>query len=266
MDAASAYDAYARQYDSLLDENRINAYMRQELDAILASSFGPGSRLLELGCGTGDEAIAMAGQGCEVVASDPSPEMIEIATRKVRERGLEGHVRFFAARARDLDGLSGGPLEGAPFDGAYASFSLSYEPDLTPVSRALASLLRPAGQCVIAAMNRLCAVEWAAALVGARPALAGRRLRRGTAHKVGAFVTLVYPRTATEMARAFRPAFRLERVRALPVVLPPHYANRALSQWPSLVELFEHADPHLGRLPLLRLLGDHTVLRFRRMG
>ncbi len=265
VDAARAYDAYATQYDSLLRENRINAYMRRELDAVLASSFPSGTRLLELGCGTGDEAIALAARNCEVVACDPSAKMIGIATRKARDRGLEGRVRFFAARARDLDGMSGDSWDRAPFDGAYASFSLSYEPDLAPVSRALGRRLRPSSPFVIAAMNRLCGVEWAASLAAGHPGLAGRRLRREAPHKVGAFVTSVFPRGVSETARAFRPTFRLEEVRALPLILPPAYANRAFVRWPGLLDLLERADPPVGRLPLMRLLGDHSVLRFRRI-
>ena len=46
------------------------------------TTFQPLDRLLEIGCGTGDEALELAKRGCEVVAIDPSEEMLNLARRK----------------------------------------------------------------------------------------------------------------------------------------------------------------------------------------
>src|SRR4051812_17213533 len=54
----------------------------------MAALFGPvaGSRVLDLGCGTGRHTLALAEAGALVTALDQSPEMMALARRK-----LQGH-------------------------------------------------------------------------------------------------------------------------------------------------------------------------------
>ncbi|HYS73926.1 MAG TPA: class I SAM-dependent methyltransferase [Thermoplasmata archaeon] len=266
VDAALAYDEYAHRYDDLLTENHINAYMRQEMTRTLLSTFGPGNQLIELGSGTGDEAISLARAGCNVVAVDPSQQMVQLATRKAAAEGLGNRLEFLVASAVDAAHLLGERGTSPRFDGAYASFSLSYEPNLSKVAEALAPLIVKNGLFVIAHMNRLCGVELMAAVLWGRPSLAGRRIGIRTLHKVGERVTLIFPRTASEILRAFRPYFALDRLRALPAVLPPHYANRSLGKLPGLLELLLEADSGISRLPLIRGMGDQNLLCLRRIG
>ncbi|MFU8768539.1 MAG: class I SAM-dependent methyltransferase, partial [Desulfotignum sp.] len=51
----------------------------RDLHALLADSFPPGARLLELGCGSGRDAAFMLAQGFDVLASDAVQEMIDAA-------------------------------------------------------------------------------------------------------------------------------------------------------------------------------------------
>ena len=263
-DAADAYDEYASRYDRLLTENRINAYMRREMSRALTATFGTGKRLIELGCGTGDEALALAPNQSEIFAFDPSLRMIEIASRKAAASGTGGNVRFSVGKATDLLRHLGDESQKTGFDGGYASFSLSYEPDLRVVSKALAPWIRPGGWFVMATMNRICGVEFAGALLSAHPRLAGRRLEKRTLHKVGAYSTPIFPRTTKEVIDAVRDYFHFEDVRALPVIMPPPYANRAVAGWGALLDILAELDSHLGSFPVIRLFGDHNLLRFRR--
>jgi SAM-dependent methyltransferase len=56
--------------------------------------------VLDLGCGTGENALFLAARGHRVVGVDGSPTAIEAARRKCVERGLE--VAFLVADALDL--------------------------------------------------------------------------------------------------------------------------------------------------------------------
>jgi len=257
-----AYDAYAPMYDALLAENRINAYMRKAMQRIQVDTFRPGQRLLELGCGTGDEALALAAHGCEVVATDASTEMLRIAREKARRHLAGDRVKFAQGHARDIDSILGGEPDGS-YDGAYSSFALSYERDLTTVRRALGRLLRPGRPFLVAATNRLCLAEWTVAMASLHPSFSGRRLGADTPHKVGRTQTRIYCRTPRQLAGAFAPDFLPERMWALPAVLPPHYMNRPLKRWPSLVDILERIDPAVSGLPIARAFGDHTAIRLR---
>jgi SAM-dependent methyltransferase len=69
------------------------------------------SPVLDAGCGTGENALALAARGLEVIGLDASPRAIGKAMDKARERHLQG-VDFLVA---DVVGLSG---LGRPFASA----------------------------------------------------------------------------------------------------------------------------------------------------
>ncbi len=65
---------------------------------------GAGTRVLEVGCGTGGNACYLAQKfGCTVVGVDIAEQMVRQATRKAGERGLSDHVSFRVGDAYRLD-------------------------------------------------------------------------------------------------------------------------------------------------------------------
>jgi len=76
----------------------------------------PGSRVLEVGCGTGvvcRDLAQMVGPRGRVVGVDPSRTLIQAARRLAREHGLDRRIRFVAgdgARLRFRDGTFDGAL------------------------------------------------------------------------------------------------------------------------------------------------------------
>src|SRR3546814_13027461 len=63
----------------------------------------PGDRIVDIGCGTGTLAIALAGgePESEIFAVDPDPAVLEIARRKGRTDGADHH--WFAAIGDETD-------------------------------------------------------------------------------------------------------------------------------------------------------------------
>jgi len=69
------------------------------------AAVGPESRVLEVGCGTGNYIIALQRQtGCRAWGIDPSDKMLEVARSRSKD------VRFLSGRAEDIG------LEGVEFD------------------------------------------------------------------------------------------------------------------------------------------------------
>src|SRR5579872_1062657 len=78
-----------------------------------AQGLAAGMRVLDVGCGTGDDVRAIAeivGTSGKVVGIDPSAAMI----REARTRGVPGNVEFLEASAESL------PFESASFDASRA--------------------------------------------------------------------------------------------------------------------------------------------------
>ncbi|MFE4827703.1 class I SAM-dependent methyltransferase [Streptomyces sp. NPDC056672] len=72
----------------------------------LARAGGFAGKVLDAGCGLGENAILLAGQGYEVTGVDGSPSAIEQAGQRASAHGVE--VRFLVADATELQGAGTG--------------------------------------------------------------------------------------------------------------------------------------------------------------
>jgi SAM-dependent methyltransferase len=258
---ARAFDRAAPSYDKEYQANRMMAWLRAESLAALQDTFSPGSYLLEVGCGTGEEALALSRAGYRIVATDVSPTMIEVARAKAQAAG-DGGVTWRVLPAGQLPELARDYAQGA-FDGAYSSFgALNCEDRLAAVATALAHLLRPEAVLACSVMNRWCAWEMAWGAVHLRPGEAFRRLGRGwvdagLASSEGRLSVPTQYYSPRAFARTFAPHFRLRSVRALPVLLPPPYLDHLVERHPTLFARLATVERRLrDRFPF-HSLGDH---------
>jgi SAM-dependent methyltransferase len=263
-----AFDQAARSYDDSYQSNRIMAWMRAQSLAALQAAFPPGSRLLEIGCGTGDEALALSRLGYQVVATDVSPEMIHTASAKAQASGDEG-VIWRVLPAGQLPNLVQ-EVEPGSFDGAYSSYgALNCEPQLQAVASALAHLLSPGASWICSVMNRWCLWEIGWGLVHLRPREAFRRLGRdwipaGLASDGGRLTVPTRYYNPYEFAQAFTPYFQVQTVRGLPVWLPPPYLDHLVTRHPTLFSRLQMLEFRLrDRFPF-HSLGDHFLMRMVR--
>ena len=141
---ASVYDAWATVYDA------VYAYVRDDLPYYVREAMRSGGPVLELGCGTGRVAIALARAGIDVVGVDFSPGMLEAARRKVDSAdALPGSVSLVEGDMRCFDPERvGGPfrLVLIPFRGF---LSLLTVPDQVSTLENVKRHLTPDGELVI---------------------------------------------------------------------------------------------------------------------
>jgi 2-polyprenyl-3-methyl-5-hydroxy-6-metoxy-1,4-benzoquinol methylase len=106
----------------------------------------PGERVLEIACGNGDFSRRMVELGGEVLATDFSERMLELA------RDYGGDIAYASVDATDEQALRalGDP---ASFDVAVCNMALMDMAEIEPLARALAALLRPDGRFVFSIMH-----------------------------------------------------------------------------------------------------------------
>jgi len=264
-----AFDAVAPEYDASYGPtgNAVMVWLRQENLTLLEETFPPGSRLLEIGCGTGEEALHLASVGRTILATDISPKMASQTLAKAAAAGLADSVSALALPAGQISALH----PRVPFDGAYASFgALNCEPDLKRFATGLTRLLRPGGCFVCSVMARWCPFEIVWYLLHGRPRTAMRRLRHGwqiAPVAGGDHVRVNVPvryLSASDIAHAFTPDFDLRRVFSLPLLLPPPYLDDLFRRHRALFAQLESWERRLRDRWPWRNTGDHLALVLRK--
>ncbi len=111
-------------------------------------SLRPGQRVLEVGCGLGVDAVAMAARGPAVVGTDASEAMVQRAWSSLAQQHNDTsvHVSFRQVREQDLLGALG---EGS-FDSVYSQRVLEHVFNMRDTIGRLARVVRPGGRVVVA--------------------------------------------------------------------------------------------------------------------
>lgn len=129
---------------SLLDHYRNQRAWRAWGEALDAVPPLDGARVLDLGCGVGDQAALLAARGAQVVGIDANEEVIAAA----RGRGIPG-AAFHVGDVREL------PASATGFDGVWASFAAAYFVDLEPVLAGWSRALAPGGWVALTEIDDL---------------------------------------------------------------------------------------------------------------
>jgi ubiquinone/menaquinone biosynthesis C-methylase UbiE len=261
----AAFDALAESYDETFTNSSIGRAQRDAIRAEFDRVFRPGQRILEINCGTGVDAIYLAGQGVKVLACDAAPRMIEKARQRANQISLQAQVSFRVLPTEEIATLA----DGEKFDGALSNFAgLNCVADLTSVGRDLANLLKPGATTLVCLFGRFCAWETVWYLAQGNMRKAFRRLRTGgdlAQLAKGVTVRVHYP-TVREVARTFAPSFSLRRWKGVGVAVPPTYMENVTSRFPKILLALANADRWLSRCPGVRGVADHVLLEFERVG
>ena len=256
------FDAVAGRYDSTFTDTELGRELRQIVWRNLAAIVQPGARVVELNCGTGEDAVWLARNGVRVVATDGSPAMLEVASRKAASHGMHHRIEFEILDLAD-------PAWKRPdfdFDGALSDFGgLNCVPDLVPLACMLGRSVKPGGHFILVVMGRWCAWEILWHLLHLQPRTAFRRLARpGAGARVGDGRVRVWYPSLGSLRRILAPEFELRRFLGLGVLLPPPYLQDVVVRRRGLFRLLKHLERMLAGRALVRNFADHLLLDFER--
>jgi SAM-dependent methyltransferase len=220
----TAFDAFAGDYDDNFTHSGLGRLLRPRVWATLAQYFTPGQRVLELACGTGEDALWLARQGIRVTATDGSAEMVRVAQAKTAAAGVaveQLSLQQLMAGQRPLNQNSlggdrssptgstslGGGLRPPPgrstkvasrFDGAYSNFGGLNTINAWPLlAKRLADLIKPGGTLILVPMGPFCPWEIAWYVAHGQPKVAFRRFGGSAPAKIGERVIPIwYPSAA----------------------------------------------------------------------
>lgn len=280
----SPFDKLADVYDSSFCNTTVGRLLRLQTwrdfdEAFVTSKFKSKQTapILEIGCGTGDDALHLASKHVYVLATDYSQGMLRKARQKCSSnatvpRACQPTFKKLDLRDSHYD-VSLGPIH--KFAGAYCNFgalnNLSPE-DIGHLSHELSELVHPGGKVMLVVMGRFCLFETLYYLSKGNFKRAFRRLKRA---RNAESVARVAPNTKKQTIYFYSPdfiektftdtsQFQVIRKRAIGLTLPPSLWSRTSSQniHPSLLSFLSWVDSMLsGHWPFM-YLGDHFLIEF----
>jgi SAM-dependent methyltransferase len=262
MEAGAVFDRMAGTYDQDFTDTLIGRAQRDEVWKVLLSTFRAHDNILELNCGTGEDAFFLAAHGASVLSCDASQQMILRAEYRLQQHPLPPPIVFCQLPTERIGELD----PPAPFDGVFSNFSgLNCVDNLPQLAADLAKLTAPGSPVVLCLSTRYCLMEILYYMLQCKPRKALRRCAGRThAWLDGAPLTVYYP-TLAQLRRSFAPYFRLRSVRGIGVAIPPSYLEQRMRRHPSLFRMLCRIEASLASLPLLRTSGDHLLLGFQRV-
>lgn len=141
---APRYDAFTRLFSFGMDAGWKRDVVRAAVTAFKGASSG---QALDLACGTGDLAFAIASAvpGVAVTGVDASPRMIDEATQRLRDPQLGDYARRVSVQVGDMMALA---ATDESFDLVTAGYGVRNVPDAAGAVREIARVLRPGGTLV----------------------------------------------------------------------------------------------------------------------
>jgi SAM-dependent methyltransferase len=260
---SEAFDRAASRYNAEVEPNPVLGWMREQLWAALSARVPPGARLLDLGCGSGIDAVELAQRGYQVTAIDWSNEMCQVTRARAGWCGVRLEVRHLGIH--QLGNLTEGEL-GGPFDALYSDLGpFNCVPDLGEAAAHCARLLVPGGCLCASVMGRYVPWEHAFYLARLDRRRAFLRWQKGpVAVGLGGSRVSTWYHTPDEFCGAMAAHFSLEELRGLGLFqLPPYLLDR----FPWLGGLnrpLRWLDEQLGDRPQLHGAGDHFLAVLRR--
>jgi SAM-dependent methyltransferase len=265
MNQPQAFDALAPTYDADFTESPIARYLRGQVQDRLSRHFQAGDRVLELGCGTGEDALFLARRGVAITATDSSPVMLSMARTK-----LAAYPQVQLAQL-DLQQLSTitdhQPPATSHYAGIFSNFgAVNCLSEWRTLAAWLSDRLVTGGLVALGVMSPLCVWEPLWHGLHGEWAVARRRWGRAGATFAspnGEQMRVYYP-TIRRLTQDFAPWFDCVAVRPLGVFLPPSDVYGVIEKRPALLRALMALERGMGAWPLLAPFADHYWIEFKR--
>jgi SAM-dependent methyltransferase len=263
MNQSQAFDPLAATYDDTFTHSPIGQYLRGQIHARLDQHFQAGDHVLELGCGTGEDAVYLANRGVRVTATDLSQGMLETARAKAADQPL---ITFAKLDLCSLPIRDDQP-EMSDFSGVFSNFGpLNCLEDWRPLAAWLAQRMKSGGIVGLGVMSPLCVWEPLWHGLHGNFKTATRRWRKATLFQADGStepIIVRYP-TICRFTRDFAPYFKRVYMKGIGLFLPPSDVFGVIEKRPRLMKSLMKLEDRFTRYSWLAPFADHYWIEFEK--
>jgi SAM-dependent methyltransferase len=256
------FDSHATVYDAHFSHSFTGSLYRKLVqDYLLEILPQKSSSILELNCGTGEDAMFFAKLGHTVLATDISSEMIHVAQGKMHLSPFKSNARFAV-----FDMKSDYPDLGK-FDFIFSNFgglNCLSPIDLEKSLRHFTQLLNPGGRLILVIMPKYCLWESLYFFLRLRWK---QMFRRATENPVTVVLDGVPVKTwyyQPSVIQRFLPNLKLERLMPIGIALPTPSMDSLLAGHPKRSSFLLKLENKLKRLTIFAGMADHYLIDLRK--
>ncbi|MEO5998834.1 MAG: methyltransferase domain-containing protein [Chitinophagaceae bacterium] len=255
----SPFDIAAETYDKDFTHSLIGQMQRKRVWQFLMpllQSYQRPLNILEINCGTGEDALQLAKLGHNVTAMDASEQMILKAKQKKPESIVEDKLpRFITSsfsQIADYDFKK-------PFDLVISNFgglNCVDENDIRLLSKNLSHIVTTNGTLFLVVMSRSCLWEMLYYSLKGRFNKAFRRLQRSIPFRLHEHVMQIFYYAPRQLTKLFLPAFTRVQTQPVGLFIPPSYLETTFAKRLTLLKALNQWEIKFG-FPFLSSLADH---------
>lgn len=259
------FDILAETYDQNFVQSQTGQLQREKvwhhLEPFLKSRGRP-LRILEINCGTGEDAIRLAQMGHDVVGTDASSSMIAVAAGKAATLRLD-NLDFVQCPFNKISSC----FPKQKFDLVFSNFAginCANQFEIAQLGKDFCSMVRPDGHLFFVVLSRFCLWELLYYGIKLQPGIAFRRWKKSNSFVIEGHSMPVYYYSPSAFRKLFNPYFIHDRGYPVGLFLPPTYMERSFADrhsWLSKLNRWEYA---LGKYQAFSSLADHYCVILKR--
>lgn len=262
LSVAEAFGRQSSHFDKDYSSNPIIQYKRKRVREHALRYLPPNSSILELNCGTGEDALFFAQEGYHVHATDVSEGMVKELERKVVESGVKDKVTYELCSFNELAGLNAR----GPYDMILSNFGgLNCTGDLKDVLSSFPSLVKPGGVVTLVIIPPFCLWESLLLLKGEFKNATRRWFSRGGRKaQIDGVSFRCWYYTPEYVKRHLGDQFDVLGIEGLCTLVPPSYRENFPGKYPKLFSFLMKAEDRLKAVWPWRGVGDYFIISLRK--
>jgi ubiquinone/menaquinone biosynthesis C-methylase UbiE len=260
----AAFDSVARQYDLTFTYTSVGEMQRKRVWDLLSQSnlLDKPLHILEVNCGTGEDAIHFAKAGHQIVATDISGEMIEVCHQKMQKR-YQSNLEFKQLGFHQINML---PAQGK-FDLIFSNFgglNCASPTELSQFMKQASILLKPGGNLIAVIMPPVCVWETGYYLLKGSWKKAFRRFATKTEAVLDTHSFPVYYYNPYKLFQTNAHNFEWVKLASVGIFLPPSYLENFFRTRPKWLHFLNKMEKISAPFSALGCVSDHYYLQLRK--
>lgn len=260
-----SFDTVAQSYDASFTHSVIGIAQRNVVWSYLENVLSSSDELniLELNCGTGEDALWFANKGHKVLATDISEKMLEITQEKIHEANLLSRVQ---TKQIDIRKIERGRLK-EKFDLVFSNFggvNCISSNEIKKFPTEIKELLKPSGRLTMVLMPKFCLWETIYFLLKFNFSKAFRRYSEsGTIAKLNGNEMRTFYFSPGKMKKLFGKNYEVVAVKPIGFFIPPSYLENLFSSKGKLFSVLEKLESAVTKFSFLAGFSDHYLIELQ---